>query len=133
MGSERFYCTECKRYFDETAFYEERHGLNAPPYERVAICPHCKSTDFEKIEILIDKFEMMEALLPALMYINRYMNSIRDVFGLNINNNDLNDAVDIIVEKICEMYDFLESDIQSELFDMSTEYDLEKMLMRFNG
>lgn len=133
MGSERFYCTECNKYFDEPIFYEERHGLDSPPYERVAICPHCKSTDFEKIEILIDKYEMMEALLPALMYINRYINSIRDIFGININNNDLNDAVDIIVEKICEMYDFLESDIQSELFDMSTEYDLEKMLMRFNG
>ncbi len=133
MSSERFYCTECNRYFDEPLFYEERHGLDAPPYERVVVCPYCKSADFEKIETVIDKYEMMEALLPALMYINRYINSIKDVFGFNINNNDLNDAVDIMVEKMCEMYDFLKFDIQSELLDMCTEYDLEKMLMRFNG
>lgn len=38
----RFQCHECDRRFEEPDFVIERHGLDTPPYERMAVCPYCK-------------------------------------------------------------------------------------------
>lgn len=38
----RYKCDHCGREFEEPDFVEETHGLDAPPYERIAVCPYCK-------------------------------------------------------------------------------------------
>lgn len=37
----RFQCHECDRRFEEPDWVVERHGLDTPPYEKVAVCPYC--------------------------------------------------------------------------------------------
>lgn len=37
----QFICLECGELFDEPAKIIERHGLDSPPYEEMAVCPHC--------------------------------------------------------------------------------------------
>lgn len=39
-----FVCTECQEVFEEPIYWEERHGLDSPPYERFSGCPHCKGS-----------------------------------------------------------------------------------------
>lgn len=34
-------CHECGRHFDEPDIVQERHGLDTPPYEEIAVCPYC--------------------------------------------------------------------------------------------
>jgi hypothetical protein len=44
-------CRDCGYIFgeDEVDYYEERHGLDYPPYEKVFCCPSCQG-DFEEAE-----------------------------------------------------------------------------------
>jgi hypothetical protein len=37
----RYECHNCGRRFEEPDFVVERHGLDTPPYEKVAVCPYC--------------------------------------------------------------------------------------------
>ena len=43
-------CTECGNLFEEgeQATWEERHGLDSPPYETMSGCPICKG-DYEEV------------------------------------------------------------------------------------
>ena len=43
-------CTECGNLFEEgeQATWEERHGLDSPPYEKWSGCPVCKG-DYEEV------------------------------------------------------------------------------------
>lgn len=34
-------CLDCGRDFDEPKHWEERHGLDSPPYEHFSGCPYC--------------------------------------------------------------------------------------------
>lgn len=34
-------CLECLRLFEEPQYWEERHGLDTPPYEQMSGCPFC--------------------------------------------------------------------------------------------
>lgn len=45
-----FKCCECGHLFEEgeQAVWEERHGLDTPPYEKWSGCPLCKS-DYEEV------------------------------------------------------------------------------------
>lgn len=36
-----FVCIECGRLFEEPQYWEERHGLDTPPYESLSGCPYC--------------------------------------------------------------------------------------------
>lgn len=36
-----YHCIDCDRDFDEPKEYEERHGLDTPPYEKFNGCPYC--------------------------------------------------------------------------------------------
>lgn len=46
-----YQCRDCGYRFEYTASVFERHGLDNPPYERIAVCPNCKSTDFSEITV----------------------------------------------------------------------------------
>jgi methionyl-tRNA synthetase len=37
-----FICTDCGRIFDEPITWQERHGLDTPPYETFSGCPYCR-------------------------------------------------------------------------------------------
>ena len=45
-----FVCIECGRTFEEPVYWTERHGLDAPPYERLSGCPHCQGSYTEAYE-----------------------------------------------------------------------------------
>ena len=37
----RYECHRCEKRFEEPDFVTEKHGLDTPPYEKVAVCPYC--------------------------------------------------------------------------------------------
>jgi len=41
-----YICLKCRRTFENLGYWEERHGLDTPPYEKTYCCPLCKSTDY---------------------------------------------------------------------------------------
>ncbi len=41
-------CSECNFEFDEPEQFEERHGLDSPPYEKTDGCPKCGVCDYCK-------------------------------------------------------------------------------------
>ena len=44
-------CNRCGNVFadDEFNFVIETHGLDSPPYERIAVCPYCGSDFYEEV------------------------------------------------------------------------------------
>ena len=44
-------CNKCDGGFaeDEVEIVTETHGLDTPPYEKIAVCPYCGSTNFEEV------------------------------------------------------------------------------------
>lgn len=126
-----FRCHDCNETFGEPKFYEESHGLDAPPYERVAICPHCESTEFDEWQPNIEKIEAARTLVNMLAALNRLKNSIEDVFGKCIENEDLEFATQLGVEFIEEMYDgFITSKTVDDLYDITTSYDVERIMLQ---
>lgn len=133
MRSERFFCKRCNRFFDELKFYDEKHGLDNPPYERVAVCPICNGGDFMKFNCFVEKIEVAEKILPVIMYLNRYINSLKDVFGGEIRNNDLFIGVEAISELIDEMFDFMDVDTQLKILKVDNERELKRILTCLKG
>lgn len=43
-----YICNDCDFQFETPLKIQETHGLNTPPFETISVCPHCKSTNFEK-------------------------------------------------------------------------------------
>lgn len=43
-----YQCRDCGCEFETAGVEFERHGLDCPPYERILVCPVCRSTDFEE-------------------------------------------------------------------------------------
>ena len=39
-----YHCTDCGKNFDEVEIVEERHNLDTPPFEKIAVCPECRGT-----------------------------------------------------------------------------------------
>lgn len=133
MKNEKFFCKKCEKIFDEPKVYEEKHGLDTPPYERVAQCPMCRSDDFLKFDTVIEKIEIAEKLLPAVMSFNRYIDNLNDIFGDGVRNCDLDDGIETVVQLICEAFDFMNVQKQREIFEMKSENDVNKILMYLKG
>lgn len=133
MKSEIFFCVDCQKTFDIPTFFEEKHGLDSPPYERIAVCPKCRGNNFLKFDALIEKTEVAERLIPCIMSLNKYVNAIKDVFGLEVKNIDLDESVDILAEFINEMFCFVDSDVQRKIFEMDCEDDVQTILMHLRG
>ncbi len=133
MNDNMFFCNKCRSYFDEAKIYCEKHGLDNPPYERVAVCPKCESDDFLSSESRIEKIEIAERLLPAVKCFNLHIDSLEDVFGIDIKNCELTDGVEMLIEFICEIFDFLDVDIQKRILNMTTDNDLQRVLKCIKG
>lgn len=127
MKSNRFFCRRCKRYFDAPKYYEEKHGLEYPPYEKIAVCPKCESDDFSKFDSYIEKLEIVERMLPVIVKLNRYNNELMDVFGNKISNKNLSDSLEIIIELVIEMFDFLEVDMQRKIIKIDNDTDMKRI------
>ncbi len=133
MKSERFFCKRCRRYFDAPRFYNEKHGIDNPPYERLAVCPLCDGDDFLKFSYVIEKIEVAEKLLPAIMHFNRYLNALKDIFGDKFKNTDLSDGVELTAELVCEMFDFFDVDIQRKILNVDDDKELNRILICLKG
>lgn len=46
-----YHCKDCGFEFLYAATTFERHGLALPPFEKMQVCPNCKSHNFEKSKI----------------------------------------------------------------------------------
>ena len=133
MKRERFYCKECKRFFDKVKILEERHGLDNPPYERIAVCEVCGSDNFVKHNALVEKIEVVEKILPVVMYLNRYCNALKDIYGLGFRVVDVEDSLEIIIEAMGEMFECFDYVDLKKMFNACSENDIKKILMRLKG
>lgn len=54
----RYECHVCGRKFETPDFVEEKHGLDSPPYEKMAVCPYCHGyfEEMHKCEICGEYF-----------------------------------------------------------------------------
>lgn len=130
----KYICTDCKKIFDVSHFCFERHGLDSEPYERVAVCPVCRGSNFLNFETHIEKIEIAEKLLPAIASLNRYINAVKDIFGFDVKNRDLSDGVNIIVELIGELFDFIHiGSFEKKLFAMTSDKECEAILSYLKG
>lgn len=44
-----YICESCEGEFEEAETVIETHGLDTPPYEKIAVCPYCGADDFKEI------------------------------------------------------------------------------------
>ncbi len=133
MKSNKFFCSKCGKYFDELKIYEERHGFEHPPYERVSVCPLCNGDDYYTFNSYVEKIDIAEKILPIIMRLNRFHNILKKIFGKNISNNDLSDCMEMLVEVIVEMFDFLEVNMQKRILNMDENNEVEKILRYLKG
>lgn len=133
MRNERFFCNRCHRIFISPEFYDEKHGLDNPPFERVAVCPVCRGDDFLKFDAAVEKYDVVEKILPAVMHLNKHIGELRDVFGDGIRNENLFCGVEMIVEMIGEMFVFFEADMQRKILKLDNDRELKEILMYLRG
>ncbi len=133
MKSERFFCTDCGKYFDKPDIYEEKHGLDSPPYQRVPICPMCEGDNFFVFDIFIEKIEVAQKILPIVLLLNNFSKSLKDVFGADIKIENVLSSVEIVCEMISEMYDFLDTDIQKKMLKIDSDNKLNMILRYLEG
>lgn len=133
MRNESFFCNGCHRVFKLPEFYDEKHGLDNPPFERVAVCPVCRCDDFLKFDTAIEKYDVVEKILPVAMHLNKYIGALRDIWGDGIKNDDLFCGVEMIAEMVSEMFDFFEVDMQRKILKMDNDRELQEILMYLRG
>lgn len=133
MKNEKYFCKRCERYFDDVKIYEERHGFEYPPYEKIAVCPNCEGDDFFKFNLIVDKFDVAEKIMAAIMYLNRFSNSLMNVFGERCANSDLSDSIGLMVELVVEAFDFLDVEMQKRILKMDTNDEMERIITYLKG
>ena len=122
-----FKCTECGEEFYTPEYYEETHGLDCGPYERVGVCPKCESTDYKEWDDKVEKIEVADLLLKILAALNCLKNSISDVFG-DFKNEELEYAREICAEYVEEMYDeFIPRRISEMMREIVNSSDAEQI------
>lgn len=128
-----FVCKRCKKHFKVPQFYEERHELDSPPYERVEICPYCSSGDFFEFEGMIEKTAVAEQLLPVITMINKYINSIKNVHGNGFKNEELFGGVGSLAEFVSELFYYLPAEIDRKILTVDTKKECDNILMHIRG
>ncbi len=133
MINTKFICTDCNKHFCFPEIYQENHGIDSPPYERVSICPNCKSSNFIEFNAFVEKIEVAERLLDATFLFNRFINELKDIFGVNFKNENLFEAKAMLSDFICEMFDFLPQNIERKIVNVDTQKGLEEILLYLKG
>lgn len=128
-----FRCNVCNKMFSTAKFYEEKHNLDTPPYERIAVCPMCDKTDFYEYEPYIEKSEVAEKLLIVMAALNRYWADVSDVFGEGCRNENFDNGISTLNEFINELIPFLSVESEKMILKMRTENDIEKIMLNLRG
>jgi hypothetical protein len=129
-----FKCTECNAEFYAPDEYEETHGLDCGPYERVGICPKCKSTDYKEWDNHVEKIDVASVLISTLVNLNRLSNQIADVFGPSFKNEELEFAREMCAEYIEEMYDeFMPCRLSNKMRQAVTTSDAQRIIEWLEG
>lgn len=133
MINEKFFCRDCHRYFDEPKFYEEKHGLDNPPYQSIPVCSVCGGDDFLKFNSFVEKIDVAEKLLPIIMTLNNLISSLKDIFGNEFRNDNLNFSIETAAEMISEMFEFLDADMQKRILAIDNDSKLNMVLRYIKG
>ena len=133
MMSSTNYCNDCGKFFDKAKIYQERHGLDAPPYERFAVCPRCGNSDFVEFETCIEKFDVAEKLVNIIALINRHYDDLKNIYGSGISNEELDLAQGVLAEMMCEMFDYMDANMQKSLFRIRSVNDANGFLAGLRG
>lgn len=123
-----FRCDNCKRSFERAQIIEETHGLDCPPYEKVAVCPYCESTDFNEFNPMVEKIAVAEKLLEIIAGLNRYTASLHDLYGTGVSNDDLEGAIGTAADYVSDLYEFLPSAVDNAIIRVSGVNDVRKIL-----
>ncbi len=121
-------CDNCKRHFNDAHIVEETHGLDTPPYERVAVCPFCESSEFNEFNPSVEKIEVAEKLLEIILGLNRYTAALKDIYGVQLSNSDLENALGTASEYISELYDYLPASVDNAIIHVSSEDEAQRIL-----
>lgn len=133
MIKKTFNCNACKKHFDAPKFYEEKHGLDTPPYERIAVCPYCYSSDFSEFDTAVYKIDVAERVLNSIAFLNKFGDDIKDIFGSSFENSDFNEGLGLLTEYIDEMFDFITVQKSREILNLRSQNDIEKVLLYLKG
>ena len=133
MKSSRYFCKDCNKFFDAPKIYEERHGLDNPPYERIVTCPWCRGSNFCEFETMISKFDVAEVLLGVIVLVNKYIGDLENLYGTNFKNEELDNASGLLNELISDMFEYMDLDVQKKLFKISTKNEADQILMSLRG
>ncbi len=128
-----YFCVDCERFFENKKFYYETHGLDSPPYERIGICPNCRGDNFYKFDNTIEKIEIVENLLWAIMRLNILTEQIEGLFGSAARNENLEEVFGILQEMVTDMFDFMDIGIQKRILNLNNKKDLQKILLYLKG
>lgn len=126
-------CNECKKIFNIASSYEEKHGLDTPPYERIAVCPLCGAGDFDEYNITVEKIDIAEKLLPAIAALNRYWANIRDIYGEKSANSDFYEGISVLIEFMSELFPFISVETEKQISNMRTGNETERILLYLRG
>ena len=82
MIIDTYTCLECGVEFDEPRDYEERHGLDSPPYEKWAGCPACGSAAFVQSHVCDHCGELITNTIIKTADGNEYCENCVDILEL---------------------------------------------------
>ena len=133
MIRKAYRCNNCGKVFSTPQIYYETHNLDSPPYERVAVCPHCKSGDFRLFDTFVEKIDVVEKVLRAIAALNRYRDSLKDIFGPDCDNADFCESFGEITELISELFDFIPIEIEKRILNAHSAKEIERILSYLKG
>lgn len=133
MINTNFICKDCRHQFNIPDVYTEKHNLDCAPYERVTICPKCKSENFIEFNAFVEKNDVAEQMLNVILMLNRCINDIKNVFGDNIKSRDLFESVGLLADYIAEMFDFIPQKIGRKILNLDTQKQLEQLISYLRG
>lgn len=133
MIKRAFRCCNCETVFANPEIYYETHGLDCPPYERVAVCPKCKSDNYNSFDLAVEKSEVAERLLFSIAAFNRYCEVIKRAFGNSIENENFEEGYENLSEFICEMFSFITADAERKIFTLKNNNDIQNFLLYLKG
>ena len=102
-GSAMFRCNDCGQEFEEFLQVEERHNLDAPPYEVRSVCPRCKSSAvYELIRDRTKRTTVIERVLQAERYFNEFSAQTEKIL-----NSDIMEIFNHGVSELWELFDLM--------------------------
>ena len=122
-------CEDCGLLFETPHTVAEVLSKLLPPFERIAVCPDCKGTNFSEHNPNIPKITVAERLLEALADLHRYQNALKELYGEDCGNKELDEAVGNITELILEMFPFTDAKTDKLIYSVCS-FDSAKGILK---